>query len=59
MTRAARRGLSGTAILALLLGLGWIYQDEILLGLVEVAADRRLPVAANRQAGWYVSTAGA
>ena len=47
-----RWGLAATAAVALLGGLAWLYQDEILLGLVEIAADRRLEVGPNRPVHW-------
>ncbi len=42
----------GAAALVLTLGLGWYYQNEILLAVLGFAADRRMPVAPNRPIVW-------
>ncbi len=40
------------AALGLAAGVGWIYQDEILLSLIGFAAHRRLPVGPNQPVVW-------
>ena len=40
------------AVLALAAGIGWLFQDEILLAGVGFAAHRRMPVAPNRPIQW-------
>jgi uncharacterized sulfatase len=52
MTRAARWGLWIVGTLAVLAGVGWLYQDEILLKVIEIAADRRTPVGPTRPIVW-------
>jgi uncharacterized sulfatase len=48
----ARRLGIGVAALAFLAGLGWLFQDEILLGVIGFAAQRRMPVAPNQPVVW-------
>jgi len=52
MSGAARVGLAILGGLALMLGVAWIYQDAILLEIVEIAADRRTPVGPSRPVRW-------
>jgi arylsulfatase A-like enzyme len=40
------------ATLVAVAGIGWLFQDEILLGLVGFAAQRRLPVGPNHPVVW-------
>jgi uncharacterized sulfatase len=48
----ARWLLGIVATLLVVAGLAWTYQIEILLKLVEIAADRRTPVGPNRDISW-------
>jgi uncharacterized sulfatase len=52
MSRAAKIGLGILGSLALMAGMAWIYQDAILLELVEIAAGRRTPVGPSRPISW-------
>ncbi|MEN8185206.1 MAG: sulfatase-like hydrolase/transferase [Myxococcota bacterium] len=47
-----RWGLLALGALALLAGIAWVYQEEILLTLVGLAADRRLEVGPNQPITW-------
>jgi uncharacterized sulfatase len=52
MSRLGRFAAGVAALLALAAGVGWIFQDEILLGLVGFAAKRRMPVGPNQPVVW-------
>jgi arylsulfatase A-like enzyme len=52
MSRTAKVGLGILGGLALVASVAWIYQDAILLKLVEIAADRRTPVGPSRPIHW-------
>ena len=52
MSRLRKITLAVAAALALAGGLAWLYQDELLLRLVAIGADRRLPVGPSRPIDW-------
>jgi uncharacterized sulfatase len=52
MSRTAKVGLAVLGGLALVAWLVWVYQDAIVLKLVEIAADRRTPVGPSRSIHW-------
>jgi uncharacterized sulfatase len=52
MSKAAKVGLGVLGGLALVAGVVWLYQDAILLKVVEIAADRRTPVGPSRPIHW-------
>jgi arylsulfatase A-like enzyme len=55
MRRMSRIGRVAALVafgLALVAGLGWLYQDRIILALIGFAAHRRLPVGPNRPITW-------
>jgi uncharacterized sulfatase len=47
-----RTGLVVAVVLALVVGLGWLFQDQILLSLIGFAAQRRTPVGPNQPIVW-------
>ncbi len=47
-----RWGIRILVALALVAGAAWLFRDEIMLELVEIAADRRLPVGPHREIRW-------
>ena len=52
MSRATRWIAGILAMLVLLAGIGWVFQEEILLSLIEVAAKARLSVGPNQALSW-------
>ena len=52
MSTLAKVGIGMLGGLALMAGVAWIYQDTILLKLVEIAADQRTPVGPSRPIHW-------
>jgi uncharacterized sulfatase len=52
MSRFAKWALGAAICLAVLGAVAWVYRVEILLQLVSVAMDRRLPVGPNRPVEW-------
>jgi len=52
MTRIRRIAAGTLVVVALVAGLAWHYQDEIVLRLIGFAAQRRLPVGPNRPIEW-------
>lgn len=52
MTPLRRIALGLAVVLGLGAGLAWLQQDRILLALIGVAADRRLPVGPSRPISW-------
>ena len=52
MSRTQKTLVIVAAALVGLLGLGWLYQDRILLALIGFAAQRRVPVGPNQPVVW-------
>jgi hypothetical protein len=56
MPTVAKIGLAVLAGVVILAGTAWLYQTELLLELVEIAADRRAPVGPNRPIRWQTGS---
>jgi uncharacterized sulfatase len=52
MSRIAKWSLGTLCALALVAGVGWLFQEEILLTAIEFAMKRRVPVGPNRPVVW-------
>ena len=52
MSRSRIVAVSLAIVLALAAGLGWFFQDEILLSVIGFAAHRRMPVGPNQPVVW-------
>ena len=52
MSWIAKWSLGTLCALALVAGVGWLFQEEILLTAIEFAMKRRVPVGPNRPVVW-------